>query len=1680
MASPNIANFTTFNSLLVNNIEIQSNGVGLKIYSSDPNNPEYSFNPQTREFNVAGNLIVTGEASFETITISELDGGLFSLAGNNVANLIDIGIYGKYNDGAEKYTGVIRSAASDRWVFFRDVTGPIGTTITLNSNFYSDVVAKKLFLNNGTASGPAVTFNASGTSGLYLESSTVMGLTVAEKYITRLVRTSGTVSSFELNTDTTLKFVEVSTLDDSTRTAGATTGHLYIQSTSGADRWMKFYTSASNFAGSVYTSPSRHFFITNTGTNLDIYHLTHSDTVSQSPDYRSGSKSLIFTASSTNIESKLAHIFPAGTVSLPSVTFIGQTSTGIYNSGTTILFSSFGSNKFNIATDNVNTTQQFRVIDGSVSIPSVSFTNDIDIGFYRDTSLLSGNNISFTINSAVAARFIRNSAVNQLLMPNTGTVALPSYSFEGDENTGIYPIGGDDIGISTNGVIRSRYNNTYIENYRTTYFTPNATDRRVIIRDSTTLVSNDLRANLAKFNSYNFVDESILLFYSPTGPTSLTTDMSGNGNNATNIGTVAYKETEVSGPRYARHLYDFTTNSNNKYLQLTQSLFNSIGNVTISFWVKTATSVSTQTVFSCMQNGNNNGVLIEILPSGYLQVSVGNTAVVGETSGTLKFTYQSSLSTNGWHHVVLILGNSSQFNNLYINNVDATVNYISSGNGGSPGTSSITFSNVGTFAYTSIGVFKNSGSQSNGFTGYLEDFYITQRALTSTEVSTIYNGSNAYFDYTDMVTINSSYIKTTDCEADYCYANEKFISYNDGSNTNPAYTFNNDNTTGIYLQPFNRLGITAAGTHTVSFAENQTIFEHTIIANAGLEIIDGQLLSVGTSGSTSSLYVYGNSTTHSLDVVKSDNTTYLFSVGDDNVICNKPLRVGDVAMTYATDGLGFDGALIHQVTNTINGSDGTISDFQAVQFQTLTLTAATSATYTNASTLRIRGPPWEGANTTITNAYAFRVDGGRTYIDGEIQLLPNDAINGYVLTSDANGVATWQASGSFVTFGNGLEASPSIAFASDSNTGFYRIGEDQIGISTGGSNRVSISTTAVTLTNNMILNVGSSGTSSPLNVYGLITGNNGLTISAGTSALQATTCTTLTSSSLLTANAGITINNSALTISGTSTILLQNGTLGAPSIAFSSDTDTGLYYTASSVLNVSNNNQQTFSFNNRSLGNHISYNLLEVRPNGTNTRLLIEDTKLRASSNQTILNITPILYFKFSSDPATNTNTQDSSINKYAILGTNTPTFVNNDLLLTAANGEGLLEFGAVQLASATRVETNENITSLTYLTEFIIAIKFKLIAFDTTRRLFEVYADRDGSPTTKFIRLTLSGTTELNLTVHNGTSNNINLTTNNANLAIDVWYSLVLTFTSSGHSIKLNGGNALTYAGGGTGTSSTTLNINTDWATLVNPTVIVGGVATSASTYVDEFYIAPTTTSEIINLIYRTQAHEVYTNKLQLGLSSGIIDEGYLLRSDKGNNAVWDNSVQIKAGYIELTNSKVLRIPAGSITSPAYSFSSDTNTGIYSIGADQIGISTGGTNRVSISTTAFTITTGQTLNVGSSGNTSPLNVYGDVFFNAGFRKKVLSTSSTSLTLDSTHYLVEFSSTSAVSVTLPAASSHSGREYVLVKTGASGTITISRSSPDTIDDAATTSISLTTQYDKVSLISNGVDRWYTV
>jgi hypothetical protein len=83
-----------------------------------------------------------------------------------------------------------------------------------------------------------------------------------------------------------------------------------------------------------------------------------------------------------------------------------------------------------------------------------------------------------------------------------------------------------------------------------------------------------------------------------------------------------------------------------------------------------------------------------------------------------------------------------------------------------------------------------------------------------------------------------------------------------------------------------------------------------------------------------------------------------------------------------------------------------------------------------------------------------------------------------------------------------------------------------------------------------------------------------------------------------------------------------------------------------------------------------------------------------------------------------------------------------------------------------------------------------------------------------------------------------------------------------------------------------------------------------------------------------------------------------------------------------------------------------------------------------------------------------------------------------SYTLLSTDYAVEFSNTLAVSVSLPPAS-NKGQTFLLISTGATGAVTINRAGADVID-AGATSIVLSSQYDRVRLMSNGVDKWYSL
>jgi hypothetical protein len=75
-----------------------------------------------------------------------------------------------------------------------------------------------------------------------------------------------------------------------------------------------------------------------------------------------------------------------------------------------------------------------------------------------------------------------------------------------------------------------------------------------------------------------------------------------------------------------------------------------------------------------------------------------------------------------------------------------------------------------------------------------------------------------------------------------------------------------------------------------------------------------------------------------------------------------------------------------------------------------------------------------------------------------------------------------------------------------------------------------------------------------------------------------------------------------------------------------------------------------------------------------------------------------------------------------------------------------------------------------------------------------------------------------------------------------------------------------------------------------------------------------------------------------------------------------------LSANYL-YTNNLTLKVAmsSGSATAPTYSFQSDENTGMYRAAADTIGFATGGTYRMSISTTSVEMDTCIAFNPGST-----------------------------------------------------------------------------------------------------------------
>jgi hypothetical protein len=151
---------------------------------------------------------------------------------------------------------------------------------------------------------------------------------------------------------------------------------------------------------------------------------------------------------------------PLGAVGTPSYSFTGDTNTGIYSSTADIIdFTAGGTNRLSIASTGVSSSVPVIHPLGSVSAPSITFTGDTNTGMYSSTADIIDFTAGGTNRLSIASTGVSSSV--PVIHP-VGTVGSPSVTFAGRTDMGLYSQNSTDLCFSTLGSRRMTISATSI------------------------------------------------------------------------------------------------------------------------------------------------------------------------------------------------------------------------------------------------------------------------------------------------------------------------------------------------------------------------------------------------------------------------------------------------------------------------------------------------------------------------------------------------------------------------------------------------------------------------------------------------------------------------------------------------------------------------------------------------------------------------------------------------------------------------------------------------------------------------------------------------------------------------------------------------------------------------------------------------------------------------------------------------------------------------------------------------------------------------------------------------------------------------------------------------------------------------------------------------------------------
>ncbi len=151
---------------------------------------------------VSGNITFGGSSTTLSATNLDVTDSIITVATENTADILDIGLVGKYNDGTARYTGLVRDASDSKWKLFKGITtGPTGT-VDFTSATYDT-------LKIGTLEATSVPTVGTITSGTW--NGSVISATYIDSAIARLVSPSFTTPSLGVATATSINGTTIPT-----------------------------------------------------------------------------------------------------------------------------------------------------------------------------------------------------------------------------------------------------------------------------------------------------------------------------------------------------------------------------------------------------------------------------------------------------------------------------------------------------------------------------------------------------------------------------------------------------------------------------------------------------------------------------------------------------------------------------------------------------------------------------------------------------------------------------------------------------------------------------------------------------------------------------------------------------------------------------------------------------------------------------------------------------------------------------------------------------------------------------------------------------------------------------------------------------------------------------------------------------------------------------------------------------------------------------------------------------------------------------------------------------------------------------------------------------------------------------------------------------------------------------